>query len=421
MEQERRVTYTVKHPGRLAVVLVLSVGIILLALAWALFLGRANRRTADLAAYTTLTRTKDTVTAVLDVEGLLTELELPDPRTDEKALRNGAVKALLGMQLELGFTEEPDLMTVTAVVKEGPLKRQGIVLRERTWTSQVKVLPRTVIDEEPPVIAEEVEHPKTVLTEGYLDSLLDEQGKGLNLRKVFEQVRFERDRLGKEIFGSDYVTKRIGTWFLVFPAGSEHKNCFRAAYSLQETGAREGRSVGGCCFTVDVWDLNYRAGTGVEFARSEAAMYDTAAEATDLSTEFAGCTMYELIGGSVITAGRPTFDYNGFVRFVGLPMSHPLPDGSLWSPSADELEEDDLWRLVGNGEYTMAELITWVRMEILARHGYTFSDPGQEAFLEHYGICGWYSPAEDAPEQYFTPTERQNWNLLLGLEALLDS
>ena len=82
MEQERRVTYTVKHPGRLAVVLVLSVGIILLALAWALFLGRANRRTADLAAYTTLTRTKDTVTAVLDVEGLLTELELPDPRTD---------------------------------------------------------------------------------------------------------------------------------------------------------------------------------------------------------------------------------------------------------------------------------------------------------------------------------------------------
>ena len=237
----------------------------------------------------------------------------------------------------------------------------------------------------------------------------------------FEQVRFERDRLGKEIFGSDYVTKRIGTWFLVFPAGSEHKNCFRAAYSLQETGAREGRSVGGCCFTVDVWDLNYRAGTGVEFARSEAAMYDTAAEATDLSTEFAGCTMYELVGGSVITAGRPTFDYNGFVRFVGLPMSHPLPDGSLWSPSADELEEDDLWRLVGNGEYTMAELITWVRMEILARHGYTFSDPGQEAFLEHYGICGWYSPAEDAPEQYFTPTERQNWNLLLGLEALLDS
>ena len=150
-------------------------------------------------------------------------------------------------------------------------------------------------------------------------------------------------------------------------------------------------------------------------------MYDTAAEATDLSTEFAGCTMYELIGGSVITVGRPTFDYNGFVRFVGLPMSHPLPDGSLWSPSADELEEDDLWRLVGNGEYTMAELITWVRMEILARHGYTFSDPGQEAFLEHYGICGWYSPAEDAPEQYFTPTERQNWNLLLGLEALLDS
>ena len=36
MEQEKRITYTVKHPGRLAVVLVLSVGTILLALAWGL-------------------------------------------------------------------------------------------------------------------------------------------------------------------------------------------------------------------------------------------------------------------------------------------------------------------------------------------------------------------------------------------------
>ena len=406
MEQERRVTYTVKHPGRLAVVLVLSVGIILLALAWALFLGRANRRTADLAAYTTLTRTKETVTAVLDVEGLLTELELPDPRTDAKALKNGAVKALMNMELQLEFTEEPDVMAVTAVVKEGPLKRQGIVLRERTWTAQVKVLPRTVVDEEPPVVAEEVEHPKTVQTEGYLTALLDEQGQGLNLRKVFEQVRFERDRLGKEIFGGDYVTKKIGAWFLVFPAGSEHKNCFRAAYSLQETGTREGRSIGSCFFTVEVWDLSYSAGTGVGFARSEAAMYDTASEAMDLSAEFAGCTMYELTGGSVITAGRPTFDYNGFVRFVGLPMSHPLPDGTLWSPSYDLLEEDDLWRLVGNGEYTMVELLRWVRMEIYARRGYTFPQPDQEAYRAHYGACSWYSPTDDAPERSMSPAGR---------------
>ena len=421
MEQDRRVTYTVKRPGRLALVLVASVGIILLALFWALFLGRVTRRTADLAAFTTLTRSGETVTAVLDLESLLTELELPDPRTDEKALKNGAVKALLAMQLDLAFTEEPDVLSVTAQVNERKLKWQGITLKQRSWTAAAKVLPRTVSQEPEPVVPEVVEHPRTVQTEGYLTSLLDEEGKGLNLRKVCQRARFERDRLAKEIFGSSYVTKKIRTWFMVFPAGSPLKNCYRAAFSLQETGTGTGRSIGGCFFTVDVLDLSYQAGTGVDYRRSEVVMYDTLAEALDLSGDFAGCQMYELTGGSVITTGRPTFDYNGFVRFVGLPMSHPLPDGSLWSPSYDLLEEDDLWRLVGNGEYTMRELFTWVRMEMLARRGYTFPDPGQAAYRAHYDGCSWYSPTEDAPERNFTPTERQNWNLLLDLESLLDS
>lgn len=420
MEQERRITYTVKHPGRLAVVLILSVGTILLAIAWALFLGR-TWRTADLAAYTTLTRSGETVTAVLDLEGLLTELDLPDPRTDEKALKNGAVKALVAMELDLAFTEEPDVLTVTARVNEGKLKWKGITLKEKSWTAAAKVLPRTAAQEPEPAAPEVVEHPRTVQAEGYLTGLLDEEGKGLNLRKVCEQVRFERDRLAKEIFGSSYSVRRIGTWFMVFPAEGEHKNCYRAAFLLEETGTPEGRSVGECYFTVDVWDLAYRAGTGVEFARSEAVLYDSEAAALDLSGPFAGCAMYELTGGSVVSAGRPTFDYNGFVRFVGLPMSHPLPDGTLWSPSYDLLEEDDLWRLVGNGEYTMVELLAWVRMEILARHGYTFSEPNEAAYRAHFDACSWYSPTEDAPEQYFTPTERQNWNLLLGLGALLDS
>ena len=78
MEQDKKITYTVKHPGRLVLILVLSVGIILLALAWALFLGRITRRTADLAAFTTLTRSGETVTAVLDMESLLAELELAE-------------------------------------------------------------------------------------------------------------------------------------------------------------------------------------------------------------------------------------------------------------------------------------------------------------------------------------------------------
>ena len=132
MEQGKKSTYTVKHPIRLALVVAISVGVILLAVVWTVLLNRVTRRTADLAAYTTLTRTGETVTAVLDVDSLLTELELPNPRTEPKAARNGAVKALLNMELELAFTEEPDTMWVTAHVNEGALRRRGITLKEQT-------------------------------------------------------------------------------------------------------------------------------------------------------------------------------------------------------------------------------------------------------------------------------------------------
>ena len=201
MEQRNKKMYTVKHPGRLIVVFVISVAVILLALAWALFLGRMTRRTADLAAYTTLTRTGETVTAVLDMDSLLTELELPNPRIEPKAARNGAVKHLLGMKLNVAFTEEPDVVTVSVDANEPALKWRGIALKERTWTAAVKVLPRTPDSEEAPVEVQAPDKPQTVLADGYLTGLLDEEGKGLNLRTVCERVHFERDRLAKEIFG----------------------------------------------------------------------------------------------------------------------------------------------------------------------------------------------------------------------------
>ena len=396
--------------------------LVLLIVAWARFLGRVKGRPADLSAYTTLTRTGETVTAVLDLDSLLVELGLPDPRTEPKAARNGAVKALLGMKLDLAFTGEPDVVSVTVDVNEGALKRRGIVLKERTWTGPVKVLPRTAAQEEAPLDALEGDKPRTVLADGYLTSLLDSEGKGLNLRKVCERVHFERDRLAKELFGNSYVTKKTKVWFIVYPEGAERRNAYRAAYVLTETGAPEGRSVGGCCFSVEVRDLSYQAAAGVTFAGTDVVLYDTAAEAEDLGEYLAqGCTVTEIVGGSVTGAQRPSFDYNGFVRFVGRPMSHPLPDGSLWSPSSDPLEEDDLWRLIGNGEHTMIEFLGWVRMEIYARRGYAFPQPGQEAYLDHFSACGWYAPTEDAPERFMTPTERRNLDLVRELEDLLAS
>ena len=421
MEQGRK-RYTVKHPGRLAAALGAAVALVLLILAWALFLGRVKGQTADLSAYTTLTRRGETVTAVLDLESLLTELKLPNPRIEPRAERNGAVKALMNMKLELSFTEEPDVVAVAVDVNERALRRKGILLSGRAWTGQVKVLPRTAAQEESSGAGQEAEKPRTVMQDGYLRSLLDEEGKGLNLRKVCERVHFERDRLAKELFGNSYVTEKTKLWFIVYPEGSAHKNAYRAAYTLTETEAPEGRSIGRCAFSVEVLDLEYQAGLGVTFSKTDVALYDTLSQAEDMDGYLSrGCTVTELAGGSVMGPERPGFDYNGFVRFVGLPMSHPQPDGSLWSPSSDPLDEDDLWRLIGNGEYTMTELLAFVRMEIYARRGYAFPQPEQAAYLEHYSACGWYSPTEEAPERSMTATERRNIELLRDLEALLDS
>ena len=419
---EGRKRYTVARPGRFFAILGGVVSLVLLILVWALILGRVKRRTADLSAYTTLTRTGETVTAVLDVDSLLTELQLPNPRTEPRAARNGAVKALLNMELHLDFTGEPDVMALSVTVNEGALRRKGIVLKERSWTAPAKVLPRTSAQEEGPRATLEGDRPRTVQADGYLASLLDSEGKGLNLRRVCERVRFERDRLAKEIFGNSCVTKKTKVWFIVYPEGSAHRNVYRAAFTLTETGSPEGRSIGGCAFAVEVLDLQYRTGVGVDFAGTDVAIYDALGEAEDLSAYLdRGCAVTEILGGSVEGPERPSFDYNGFVRFVGLPMSHPLPDGSLWSPSADPLDEDDLWRLVGNGEHTMLELLGFVRMEIYARRGYTFPQPDQEAYRRHFAECPWYSPTEDAPDRFMTATERRNLELLRDLEALLDS
>jgi hypothetical protein len=69
----------------------------------------------------------------------------------------------------------------------------------------------------------------------------------------------------------------------------------------------------------------------------------------------------------------------------------------------------------------MVELLALVRMEIYARRGYTFPDPADGAYRDHFAACSWYSATEDAPERFMSPTEYRNLELLRSLEALLDS
>ena len=72
--------------------------------------------------------------------------------------------------------------------------------------------------------------PVSAEQDGYLDSLLDSDGNGLNLRAVCEAVQSERDLLCKEIFGNNYDTTKTQVAFIVFTEG-RHRNLYRASYT----------------------------------------------------------------------------------------------------------------------------------------------------------------------------------------------
>ena len=214
-----------------------------------------------------------------------------------------------------------------------------------------------------------------------VSSLLDSQGRGLDMTEVCRRVHFERDRTAKELFGNTYVAKKTNLSFIVYPQGFGHTNCYRAVYRLTDTQTQKE-----CCFTVDVWDVCYDGET-VTHGKSEAVLFDTLAEAQSTQVEtLLGAAVTPLPGGGPVVLEGSGLDGNGCVRFPGLPVSHLAPDGRLWAPTMDPLTAAEVWSLTGNGTTTRGELVALAREEILNRHRdgtpFTPAEEGNLVLLE---------------------------------------
>ena len=97
-----------------------------------------------------------------------------------------------------------------------------------------------------------------------------------------------------------------------------------------ETGAPEGRSVKNCCFTVDVPDLVYRAGT-VGFSPTDVAIYPTYGEAASLEEFTArGCTVLRIDTNETNTPARRLYASLGYREVGAVPCEfNGIPNVNL--------------------------------------------------------------------------------------------
>lgn len=382
------------------------------------------RETVDLQEYTAITRTGNTVTAVLDIDSLLTDLHLPNPRLASFSLEDYPdVNALCTVGLSLAFTDDPQKMLVTVQADTDTLSSCGIDLVKTSWEGDVVVKPLTQSEGTSYGGGEIQEASLAVaLEEGYLSALLDGNGNGLNLRSVCEKVQTERDKLCKEIFGNNYDTEKTQVYFIVYPSGATFHNCYRAVYTAVETDVKAGAKAQSYYFTVDILDLTYSAESGVTFLRSDVILYDTAAEAAALTVfERDGGTVTKLYGGGVLVPGKEAFDQNGFIKFPGSATSFKMANGVYWSPSYDLMKEDQIWQLTAVEGHSLANLLRYLRKEIYARHYAVFSENTEREFLTHYSAYPWYEGRITEAESTMTAGELSNIRLIREIQSLLEN
>ena len=259
-----------------------------------------------------------------------------------------------------------------------------------------------------------VNTPEPAEADGYLTSLLDADGNGLNLRSVCEAVHSERDLLCKEIFGNNYDTTKTQVAFIVY-TGGRHTNLYRASYTATFR-PEDGAEPVSIWFTVDVYDL-YREGGRIRYGSIDVSMYDSEEESKRLPSSG---SVTKLWGGGVRVNGKNGFDLNGFVRFPNSPTSYRLANGVYWSPTYDLLDEDMIWALTAVDGHSLANLLRYARKEIYARY-YTAFDPKTEReFNEHYRAYAWYEPRTPDLSGLMTEAEKSNIRLLREIQSLIE-
>ena len=355
---------------------------------------------------------------LLDVDAILNDLRLPNPnRPGVNAADYPEVYALCTAQLRLKPIDE-DHMRVTVYADTETLKRYGITFTKTTWEQQLKgfvagatptPVPRP--SSETPVPGPKEDPPDA---DGYLTSLLDADGNGLNLRAVCEAVHNERDLLCKEIFGNNYDTTKTQTAFIVYTEG-RRKNLYRASYTATYR-PEDGSEPYSIWFTVDVYDL-LRADGKITYAGIDVSMCDSEEESKRLPDKG---TAEKLWGGGVRVDGKKGFDLNGFVVFPGYPTSYRLANGVYWSPTYDALDEDAIWKLTAVDGHSLANLLRYARKEIYARYYMAFDPKSEREFRQHYNAYDWYEERNPDLSRLMTETERSNIRLLREIQSLIE-
>lgn len=380
-----------------------------------------------LADYTTLARNRSGVpTAVIDVDAILSDLGLPNPRRfGVDADKYPDVKALMSMKLRLEYTDEDDVMLLTVQCDTDTLARYGIRIDTLSWEQQIKGF---VADDttgaspspSPTTLPAASFTPADTVAEedGYLTSLLDSRQNGYDLRAVCERVQKERDSLCVEIFGNNYDTAKTNVYFIVSVEKSAFVNLYRACYTASLRSDTDEALI--VYFTVDVYDLQLVDGK-VYYGDVDVTLCNSESEASSLNafpqTSYTTCTLY---GGGVLVSGKTVFDQNGFVRFPDKPTSFRMANGVYWSPSYDLLSEESIWQLTATDNMSLAKLLRYARKEIYARHGLQFDPTAEREFAAYYAGFDWYEALHENVDALLTDAEKANVSLLREIQTLIE-
>jgi len=355
---------------------------------------------------------------LLDVDAILNDLHLPNPnRPGVNAEDYPEVYALCTAKMHL-TPLDGERMRVTIEADTDTLERYGIRFAALTWEQQIKGFVEgatpTPVPLPPTATPTPPATPDPGGDDGYLDSLLDANGNGLNLRTVCEAVHSERDSLCKELFGNNYDTTKTQTAFIVFTSG-RHRNLYRASYTavFRPDGAEEPFTI---WFMIDLYDLHRSEGR-IQFGSIDVSLCESEEESRRMPSNG---TVTKLWGGGVRVDGKNGFDQNGFVRFPNRPTSYRLANGVFWSPTYDALSEDMIWSLTAVEGHSLANLLRYARKEIYARYYVAFDPKTEREFNEHYRSYGWYEPKEPDRSGLMTETERNNIRLLREIQSLIE-
>ncbi len=380
---------------------------------------RGHRTVIDLENYVNVgTDAGGNPAVLLDVDAILNDLHLPNPnRPGVNASDYPEVYALCTAKMHL-YPIDDELMRVTIEADTDTLERYGISFLNTTWEQQIRGFVEgatpTPIPLPPEATPSPEPTPAAVTEDGYLTSLLDAEGNGVNLRAVCEAVHSERDFLCKEIFGNNYDTTKTQVAFIVY-TGGRHRNLYRASYTATYR-PEDGTEPYSVWFTVDVYDL-IRTDGQIAFSSIDVSMCESEEDSKRLPSNG---TATRLWGGGVRMDGKTGFDLNGFVRFADQPTSYRLANGVYWSPTYDALSEDMIWKLTAVDGHSLANLLRYARKEIYARYYVAFDPKSEREFYEHYNSYDWYEERQPDLEWLMTDAERNNIRLLREIQSLIE-